>query len=182
MMSMSRINTRLGLVAMSLLAIGSIIAAGCSDPATAVSDPAHHDDEVEHHDDEADHAEDPADHHAVEVDLVVAVEMSEFAFSPDPVEIPAGSTVKFEFTNTGAIDHEAVIGDREAQNDAKAAMADEATESDHNSGHHQAPTIVLGPGESGHLIVTFDQGSELIIGCHITGHWDAGMHSAIAAT
>ena len=42
--------------------------------------------------------------------------------------------------------------------------------------------MTLQPGETDELIVVFDEPGELIIGCHIAGHWDEGMHSSFLVT
>jgi uncharacterized cupredoxin-like copper-binding protein len=84
------------------------------------------------------------------------------------------STVRFDFANDGAIVHEAMLGDAHQQDEF-------ATEGGHDGGHAEADhhgdvhAITLEAGESGSLVVGFDQPGEMMIGCHIPGHWDAGM-------
>ncbi len=185
---MTRFRSRDGkwaLLAITVFAVASLLAAGCAaddSSTTAAAEADDHDDDEADHNAEADDHDDEADHNAVEVDQVIAVEMSEFSFSPDPFEVQAGSTVRFEFTNVGVVEHEAVIGDLHAQDEAETAMAEMADGSDHNEGAHgEGASIVLGPGESGELVVTFDEAGELIIGCHVPGHWEAGMRAALVA-
>jgi plastocyanin len=48
---------------------------------------------------------------AVEIDMV------DNAFEPAEVEVAAGETVRFVFRNTGAVVHDAVIGDEATQDD-----------------------------------------------------------------
>lgn len=136
-----------------------------------------HDEEEPHDDEEAPHDDEEAPHdegETAEVDWVVDIEMNEFAYLCSLPDIELGTTLALHFTNTGAVEHEAVIGDLSVQNEAEAEMLAGGG----GDGHaHGAPSITLGPGESGTLVVEFDEPGELIIGCHIGGHWDAGMRS-----
>ncbi len=110
-------------------------------------------------------------------DRSVAVTMRDLAFEPDRLEVKAGETVEFAFTNAGAQEHEAVIGDEMLQ------MSQEEGGSDsHASGHHgseKVARVVLSPGRSGKLTYTFDKPGEILIGCHVPGHWKAGMKLAV---
>ncbi len=110
-------------------------------------------------------------------DLTVNVVMTEFAYELDLTEVPMGVPVRFAFDNRGAIPHEAIIGDVHIQDEHEAAMAagdghDDAHGDDH---HGMIPSITLEAGETGDLVVTFDEAGETLIGCHIAGHYDAGM-------
>ena len=61
------------------------------------------------------------------------------------------------------------------QDDAELAMQAITADDDHAHAH-EVPSIILEPGGTGQLVVSFDEPAKLIIGCHIAGHWDAGMH------
>ncbi len=50
---------------------------------------------------------------------------------------------------------------------------------DHEAHAGDAPHIALQPGKTGDLVVTFDTVGEFMLGCHIPGHWDAGMRARI---
>jgi uncharacterized cupredoxin-like copper-binding protein len=69
-------------------------------------------------------------------------------------------------------DHEA---DMDHDEDMDAAPASD----DIHANHGDVPLLVLGTGESGDLVVTFDTLGEFVIGCHIPGHWEAGMRATI---
>lgn len=188
---------------MPLLAVGALVAASCGDDGNEASSAVasssecevidvesfvaaadsnaveadHDEDEAES--DDVDHDEDEAGYDAVEVDvgdveLAYRIEMSEFAYDCTLPPIPAGVAVGLEFVNIGAVEHEAVIGDMTAQDEAAQLMQAEASgeEADHAEG---APSILLDPGEVGQLAVMFDEPKDLIIGCHVAGHWEAGM-------
>jgi uncharacterized cupredoxin-like copper-binding protein len=105
----------------------------------------------------------------------VNVEMVDIAFQPDRLEAKVGETVEFVFKNTGLAEHEAVIGDARTQEREERGGA-------HAGGHHgseKVPRVVLSPGREGRLTYTFDEPGEMLIGCHVPTHWDAGMKVAI---
>ena len=129
-------------------------------------------------DEGADHDEvvglDEGADHEVE-GVVVKVVMSEFAFEMDDLTVPVGSTVTFDFVNEGAIEHEAMFGDAHEQ-DEFAELGDHDGDHDDVGGHHgDVQAITLGVGGSGSVTVTFDEPGEMMIGCHLPGHWNAGM-------
>ncbi len=129
----------------------------------------------------------------------IDIAMVDIAFDPTAVTVQDGETVRFVFTNEGVVRHEATFGDEAAQEEHGALMAeagrmegmegadpDEMDESE--AGHDESesgddghgdevPPLVLEPGETGEVLMTFDaaDGSSTIIGCHEPGHWAAGM-------
>ncbi len=113
----------------------------------------------------------------VEIDIV------DIAFQPDTLEVARGETVRFVFTNTGEIAHDAFIGDDAAQDDHEMEMRD-ADEDAHGGGHgdDDSDAITVEPGDIGELTYTFDEPGDLEIGCHQAGHYDAGMHVAVTVS
>ena len=112
---------------------------------------------------------------------VVKVRLGEFNFVPDRLEVPAGRAVRFWVTNPGLVDHELVIGDAHVQEEAAEAMR--SGHAGHGGNHHgDIPAIYLRPGESGEFTATFDERGELLIGCHVPGHWAAGMSGKLVVT
>jgi uncharacterized cupredoxin-like copper-binding protein len=112
------------------------------------------------------------------VDHVVDMDMLEFGYSCNLPAIEAGTVIEFRMVNVGAVEHEAVFGDLAAQDEAEAQMAASSGDEDaHGDDDHGTPTLVLAPGESGTIVVMFDEPGDMIIGCHVPGHWDAGMRS-----
>ncbi len=107
-------------------------------------------------------------------DRTVKVEMRDIAYSIDTLDLTKGETVKFEFTNKGKLDHDAFIGDNEAQADHESSKGDGGM---HHGGDSNAITVK--PGKSGSLSYTFDKAGETLIGCHETGHYDDGMKIAV---
>ncbi|MGH8973188.1 MAG: cupredoxin domain-containing protein [Acidimicrobiia bacterium] len=110
----------------------------------------------------------------------VAVTMRDTEFTPDRLEVAAGETVGFVFTNAGQAEHEAVIGDQKLQ------LSQEAGGSDSHAAGHQGSDkvarVVLSPGRTGKLTYTFDEPGEVLIGCHVPGHWTAGMKAIVTVT
>ena len=109
-------------------------------------------------------------------DGVVRIVMNEFGYITGETEFPAGSPITFEFINEGAIEHEAMFGTPHQQEE----FHSDAGHSHGDTGHHgEVIAITLAAGESGTLTVTFAEPGKMIIGCHLPGHWDAGMATAL---
>ena len=105
--------------------------------------------------------------------------MVDNAFEPDHLEVTEGETVRFVFTNHGAVAHDAFIGDTDAQADHEAEMRRRRA-TGHGHGDHGADeAVTVEPGERGELTHTFDDAGTIEIGCHQPGHYDAGMKVAM---
>lgn len=130
----------------------------------------------------------------------VEVAMVDIAFEPTAIDVRAGETIRFVFTNEGVLPHEAIIGDEVVQDDHEVDMqaggdflgddmsGEEMTVDDHDADTDEAeddghdadiPSLSLEPGETGEIIMTFDAGGNTIIGCHVPGHWAAGMRQDV---
>jgi uncharacterized cupredoxin-like copper-binding protein len=106
----------------------------------------------------------------------IDVTMKEFAYEPASVSVKTGETVKFVFRNEGQILHDAFIGDEAAQTEHEQEMR----AGDSHKGHDAVKVI---PGKTGELTHTFDKAGEaLIIGCHETGHYAAGMKLTVTVS
>lgn len=112
-----------------------------------------------------------------EADRTVEIEMVDIAFKPNQLSVKAGETIRFVFPNRGEIEHEAVIGDEEAQ-----AAHKEGVHGGGYGGSKQAPRVEVFPGETGELTHTFEKPGQLLIGCHEPGHYDAGMRVDITVS
>jgi uncharacterized cupredoxin-like copper-binding protein len=109
----------------------------------------------------------------------VNVQMSDLAFTPGNIEVRAGETVKFVFTNKGLVDHDAFIGDTAAQSTHGMNMGATGT-----AGHDMANDggITVKPGKAGEVTMTFNKSGGLEIGCHEPGHYEAGMKAMVTVT
>ncbi len=183
-----------GIVAVLVLVFAACSSGGSSDDASSersrAAEPAATADEPgEAAGDDGMHMDEHADHHDADdgeaVETVdgahtVEVEMTEFAYEPDTLTVPAGEPVTFVFHNTGVIDHEAMVGDAHMQEE----FASSDGHGDHASGGHHGDVhaVTVPPGETAKLVVTFDEPGETMLGCHLEGHWDAGMVATVTIT
>lgn len=94
-------------------------------------------------------------------------------FDPDGLTVRVGETIRFVITNPTPIDHEFVIGD-------EAAQRMHATEMAGGMMHDDAHAVSVPAGETRELIYTFGAAGDLEIGCHVPGHYEAGMHAPVA--
>jgi uncharacterized cupredoxin-like copper-binding protein len=96
---------------------------------------------------------------------------------PDPINAPAGVPVRFVVTNTGQIDHEFMLGDEAAQADHEQEMLEPGA-----MAHDHSYVITVKPGQTKELVYTFDSAGQLLAGCHIPGHYPAGMKATVTVT
>jgi uncharacterized cupredoxin-like copper-binding protein len=94
---------------------------------------------------------------------------------PATMEVPAGVPVTFVVTNSGALDHEFYLGDEAAQAAHAAEMAEMG-----GMTHDEPEGIGVAPGETKELTHTFAAPGETLAGCHVQGHYLAGMKAVIA--
>lgn len=88
--------------------------------------------------------------------------------------VPAGVPVTFVVTNTGVVDHEFYLGDEAAQ-----AAHEEEMMASGGMGHDEPGGVTVGPGETKELIHTFATAGMTLAGCHVAGHYAAGMMTQI---
>lgn len=120
------------------------------------------------------------------------ISMVDIGFEPDAIEVQAGDEVTFAFTNDGKLVHEALIGTLAEQDEHEAEMnmgdgemdgMDGMEDADHGGGHEgDVGMLTLEPGEKGEITHVFDAPGEYLIGCHVSGHWDAGMKVVVTVT
>lgn len=109
----------------------------------------------------------------------VAIAMQDISFDAAAIDVAAGETIRFVFTNTGQIRHEAVIGDLDRQTEHEMEMmASMAPDASHMEMAEEGE-ISLDPGATGSVDFTFDKAGTFYIGCHEPGHYAAGMVATI---
>ncbi|MCD6006736.1 copper-binding protein [Halomonas sp. IOP_6] len=123
-----------------------------------------------------------------DVDRTISLEAGDMWFDPEELELAAGEVVKFEITNTGNLEHEFVIGSKEAQEEHRQMMLNMAnggghdmSNMSHGGGHDMASMDMAGatiaPGETGTLLWSVpDNVNELEYACNIPGHYESGMY------
>jgi uncharacterized cupredoxin-like copper-binding protein len=110
-----------------------------------------------------------------------------FRYRPAAIMIRAGRRVTFEVTNAGRLPHEFILGDRAAQLAHERQMRDAPPAGghahDHGPGGHASPEVsgalTVPPGQTRRLTWTFDEPGTVLYGCHVLGHWAAGMKGTI---
>jgi len=139
----------------------------------------------------------------------IKIAMTDSKFTPDVVDVKVGETVKLVFTNNGALRHEAVIGDEitqtanEQQMQALLGLSSTtipittepptslaAPQAAHgrsarvlaHPGMAAANVVSVEPGATGEITFTFAKVGKLLMGCHETGHYAAGMVGTINIT
>lgn len=190
-----------------VLAVVALVALSCGssdeeaepggDPGvtTTVDD---HDDDADDHDDGFAFGE-PVP--ASEADRVVDIDMNdEMRFVPDEVTVAEGETITFRLHNRGRIAHDFTIGDAETQAahddemrstaamvpgragshamGPRSAMPPAGMVADPAGADHGGNAITVAPGNTAELTWHFTQVADILFGCHIPGHYDAGMRGS----
>jgi chromosome segregation and condensation protein ScpB/uncharacterized cupredoxin-like copper-binding protein len=97
-------------------------------------------------------------------------------FTPEQVSVRTGETSAFEVGNPGAVPHEFFIGTPAEQQDYEREMASDAPM------HAEPGQVDVPAGQTVRLVYTLDQPGSLEYGCHIPGHYPAGMRGTITIT
>ena len=109
----------------------------------------------------------------------IAVTLTDaFRIVPCGMTVRAGVPVTFVVTNAGGIVHEFFVGDEAAQ----AAHAEEMLSMGGASMHDEPDGIAVAPGETKELTHTFAAPGQYLGGCHVPGHYPAGMKTLITVT
>lgn len=164
-----------------------LVAAACSGAgSTSADDPVVEADVAT----EEDHATEETGQDAVsdDVDRVIEVDMTEFAFAADSFAFTPGETVKFVVTNSGVAEHEFRLSNQDRVDEHIAGGHDdhdEAPDDDDEAAHEAGAedvVLVLAAGETGTLVFTFPENDHdyTAIVCLIPGHYEAGMTTGIA--
>jgi uncharacterized cupredoxin-like copper-binding protein len=103
----------------------------------------------------------------------------ELRFEPDHVVVRAGETVRFVVTNPGRVIHDLSVGDAvfQARHEDLMRTFFGAAAGPEMPGHGSA--VLVEPGGTSELVHTFGAPGELVMGCHVPGHWDARMRGTI---
>jgi uncharacterized cupredoxin-like copper-binding protein len=118
-------------------------------------------------------------------DPVEVVMNDRFRYRPAAIMVRAGRRVTFAVTNVGKLPHEFILGDRATQLDHERQMQAATTGTGHVHDHaaHGGPAatgaLTVPPGQTRRLTWTFDEPGTVLFGCHVLGHWAAGMKGTI---
>ena len=105
---------------------------------------------------------------------IVEMSISGMKFVPDRIEVQAGQMVAFVVDNPTDIAHELFIGD-EADQMAHHATHMAVPSADQAMVPHYGYGFYLAPGMTKVVAYKFDSSREIMLGCHLPGHWEAGM-------
>ena len=92
-------------------------------------------------------------------------------FQPSTFSFDAGTTVTFVVENADPIDHEFILGDRAVQ-----IAHERGTEAYHPP---RPGEMTVPAGETLSTTYTFTQPGDLILGCHLPGHYAYGMRAVV---
>lgn len=93
---------------------------------------------------------------------------------PAQLTVPAGVPVTFVVTNAGTVEHEFVLGDEEVQ----AEHEEEMSGGGHDMGD-DGNAVTVAPGATEEHVYTFSEPGVTLAGCHVPGHYPAGMKAEI---
>lgn len=116
----------------------------------------------------------PADPNQADRTVEVTVDDT-FHFSPADLTVTAGETITFTVTNIGQLPHEFTLGDAAIQDKHEAEMSDMGG----MSMPDEPNSIGVATGETKQLSFRFTQAGEVLYGCHVPGHYAAGMKGLI---
>lgn len=100
-------------------------------------------------------------------------------FEPDRVVVRLGEAVRFVVHNPGTVIHDLTVGDLAAQARHEDQMRSFFGGSGSLEMRNHGVTVLVEPGETAELVVTFNQQGEVLLGCHVPGHWDARMRGVV---
>lgn len=110
----------------------------------------------------------------------VEVTIDGYHFVPDHLSVHRGESIRFVVTNPDTIAHELYIGTPAEQAARRAATV--APPSNPATVTHFGYGIYLPAFADGEFNYTFSADADLLIGCHLPGHWEAGMIATIDVT
>ena len=111
----------------------------------------------------------------------VAITMTDtLRFDPGTIAVHQGETIRFLLENPTVAPHDFTLGDMDAQMHHHEEMSAGMGHGHDSAGADGMPGAVsLEPGGSAEVIVTFEEPGETLVGCHVPGHWEAGMLGAL---
>lgn len=98
----------------------------------------------------------------------------ELKIEPALINVKAGVPVTFVVTNTGALEHEFFVGSEAGQAAHEKEMMGSA-----GMIHDEPMGIGVRPGATKELTITFPAAGATLAGCHVPGHYAAGMKATI---
>jgi uncharacterized cupredoxin-like copper-binding protein len=111
-------------------------------------------------------------------DRTIELSMQGMHFVPDRIEVRLGEQIAFVVTNPNDIAHEVYIG-TVADQEAHRMMHQAVPSADQAQVPHGGYGIYLAPHETAVVSYHFDTAGTFMLGCHLPGHWEAGMKAIV---
>jgi uncharacterized cupredoxin-like copper-binding protein len=108
---------------------------------------------------------------------VIEIAIDGYHFVPDHFTVQQGESVVFAISNPDSRGHELFIGTVAEQ--AERREAGPTAPEDGEDVTHFGYGIYIPPMSDGELAYVFSADTDLLIGCHLPGHWEAGMVATI---
>ena len=104
----------------------------------------------------------------------LTVEMTDFAYTPSSITVPAGQPVTLTLNNTGNIEHDFVIESIDVETEV---IRDNGSNAHHAHGAERNYDLHVSarPGETSIVLVTIAKSGTYKIICSVEGHKEAGM-------
>ncbi len=111
---------------------------------------------------------------AASPEKAITLELTDFAFGPSSVTIPAGQPVKITLENKGLVEHDFVIETIDASMES---MQDNGSEMHHMEGGASEAAVhaAVQAGSSTTLELTVSEPGTYTFFCSVPGHKEAGM-------
>ena len=118
-----------------------------------------------------------------QVTRTIKVTTLDIKYEPAELTVKAGETVKFEVTNLGKLPHEFVLADEKNQVEHEKEMEEMAKSMPGMVMEHNDPNMItVQPGKTKTLVWHFTTPGKLQFGCHVPGHYAAGMVGRLTIT
>lgn len=118
----------------------------------------------------------PADPADATSTVDVRITGTAMAYDPATVQTSAGATVKFVFVNDSDTQHEFVLGDEETQAAHDEEMKAHAM---HGPMADEPNGFLVAPHTTKTLAWKFTEPGDVVYGCHVVGHYAAGMRGTV---
>jgi uncharacterized cupredoxin-like copper-binding protein len=112
-------------------------------------------------------------------DRDIHVSISGLRFVPDHFEVRVGETIRFVVTNPTDVPHELFMGTMAEQLAHHREVMNEPPDQQVQLMQHTGYGIYLIAHDSGQFLYHFSEAGQVTIGCHVPGHWEAGMLATI---
>lgn len=109
----------------------------------------------------------------------ITVSISGMRFVPDQFEVHVDETIRFVVSNPTDLPHELFIGTMPEQLAHHRAVMSQPPAQQVELMQHFGYGIYLLAHDSGEFIYHFGEAAQVMIGCHVPGHWEAGMLATI---